>query len=290
MNQANREETVRITENDLPQEFILKFLGQHEANGLWGIKHTREPVDIMVKHAKTNELSLPIVQVVITKEGIFMSPILSKLENPIEGNHSLTKIAGKRDTEKSCTYPRLQTSDMRTETERTVPSLLKMVKKSSAYCEIKNSDVSNRNPGKVTKSSGKFAFCVNKKHEENKYARPITDLQLLERFSTFDWGKTGIFFFGIDTISYGVQDLIFTRVFSLIVVLDRRTRQITGANTSFMCHAFVCESRSTARRVTYALAAAFQVPRYLPFPRALIHYDESQKLISILSFRLTEGQ
>lgn len=60
--------------------------------------------------------------------------------------------------------------------------------------------------------------------------------------------------FTIDTISYGVQDLVYTRVFSMIVVTD--TTLDNGI--PFVCHSFVCESRNQARQITYALAAAFQ--------------------------------
>lgn len=60
--------------------------------------------------------------------------------------------------------------------------------------------------------------------------------------------------FNVDVISYGVQDIIYTRVFSMIVVKDGDLKE----GTPFTCHAFVCESRNQARQLTYALAAAFQ--------------------------------
>lgn len=60
--------------------------------------------------------------------------------------------------------------------------------------------------------------------------------------------------FRVDTISYGVQDLVYTRVFSMIVVKEADLKE----GTPFMCHAFVCESRNQARQLTYALAAAFK--------------------------------
>lgn len=60
--------------------------------------------------------------------------------------------------------------------------------------------------------------------------------------------------FTVDTISYGVQDLVYTRVFSMIVVKEDNLKD----GVPFICHAFVCESRNQARQVTYALAAAFQ--------------------------------
>lgn len=59
----------------------------------------------------------------------------------------------------------------------------------------------------------------------------------------------------IDQISYGVQDLVYTRVFAMIVVKD--DSQLRSENP-FEVHAFVCDSRAMARRLTYALAASFQ--------------------------------
>ncbi|XP_070500500.1 low density lipoprotein receptor adapter protein 1 [Chironomus tepperi] len=59
----------------------------------------------------------------------------------------------------------------------------------------------------------------------------------------------------IDQISYGVQDLVYTRVFAMIVVKDES--QLRSENP-FEVHAFVCDSRAMARRLTYALAASFQ--------------------------------
>lgn len=44
----------------------------------------------------------------------------------------------------------------------------------------------------------------------------------------------------IDTISYGVQDLVYTRVFAMIVVKDNFN--IKDPNP-FEVHAFVCDSR-----------------------------------------------
>ncbi|PSN46813.1 hypothetical protein C0J52_11192 [Blattella germanica] len=67
-------------------------------------------------------------------------------------------------------------------------------------------------------------------------------------------GEEIVKFHAIDTISYGVQDLVYTRVFSMIVV--REMGDLKGQHP-FECHAFVCESRNSARKLTYALAAAF---------------------------------
>lgn len=57
----------------------------------------------------------------------------------------------------------------------------------------------------------------------------------------------------IDCISYGVQDLVYTRVFCCVLV-----SRSDAPGPPFRCHAFVCESRAAARGLTYALAAAFQ--------------------------------
>ena len=75
-----------------------------------------------------------------------------------------------------------------------------------------------------------------------------------------------------DTISYGVQDLVYTRVFAMIVVRPRpepRTKEAakeTADQNPFQCLAFVCDSRQTARRLTFALAAAFKVSALFSFP------------------------
>lgn len=58
-------------------------------------------------------------------------------------------------------------------------------------------------------------------------------------------------FYSTDSISYGVQDLVYTRVFAIIVVKD-------DSLNPFEVHAFVCDNRQTARKLTFALAAAFQ--------------------------------
>nr|CAD7586228.1 unnamed protein product [Timema genevievae] len=65
-------------------------------------------------------------------------------------------------------------------------------------------------------------------------------------------------FHAIDTVSYGVQDLVYTRVFSMIIVRETGGGGGSAAQVHpFECHAFVCDSRDSARRLTYALAAAF---------------------------------
>lgn len=61
----------------------------------------------------------------------------------------------------------------------------------------------------------------------------------------------------IDSISYGVQDLVYTRVFAMIVVKDEHANA-NKIEHPFDVHAFVCDSRAMARRLTYALAASFQ--------------------------------
>ncbi|EEB10322.1 hypothetical protein Phum_PHUM034370 [Pediculus humanus corporis] len=180
------EDDVKVTENDLPQEFILKLLGQHEARGLWGIKHTREPVDFMVKHAKTHELSLPIVQLIITKEGIFMTPIVKKTINGQDGggdgggdgakegkNETIRKMIERHHSEKSFVLNlRTRSNEIHKTTDRG-----QKIKQNNPISNLIRDDVST--------------YVV----------KPATNLQLLEKFSIFDWKTTGIFFFGIDTIS-----------------------------------------------------------------------------------------
>lgn len=66
--------------------------------------------------------------------------------------------------------------------------------------------------------------------------------------------KQKTIFHSIDTVSYGVQDMVYTRVFCMIIVKENNVK----GEGPFECHAFVCDSRNTVRKLTYALAAAFQ--------------------------------
>ncbi|CAK9833609.1 hypothetical protein ANTRET_LOCUS10263 [Anthophora retusa] len=136
---------------DLPQVFQVKYLGSHDARGLWGIKHTRRPVDNMVAAAKalpTNTM-LPLIKLIVSQEGVTLLPLEKRKQDP-----SFTRM------------------------------------------------------------------------------------------------------YAIETISYGVQDLVYTRVFSMIVVRETENfRRITP----FECHSFVCESKHHAKQLTYALATAFEI-------------------------------
>ncbi|XP_022653713.1 uncharacterized protein LOC111273178 [Varroa jacobsoni] len=56
-------------------------------------------------------------------------------------------------------------------------------------------------------------------------------------------------FYPIECISYGVQDVSYAKIVAMIIVSDKGP---------FECHAFVCESKDSARRLTLTLAAAFR--------------------------------
>ncbi|XP_077289384.1 uncharacterized protein LOC143913453 [Arctopsyche grandis] len=146
---AEEDSVVRL--EDLPITFQVKYLGSQNAGGLWGIKHTRKPVDNMVNDAKNLPPSqiLPIVKLTVSTAGVQINSI---------GSH-------------------------------------------------KKESVRTQNT------------------------------------------------FKIESISYGVQDLIYTRVFSMIIVRDA---EAVKNQIPFECHAFVCDSKNAARKLTYALAAAFQ--------------------------------
>lgn len=65
--------------------------------------------------------------------------------------------------------------------------------------------------------------------------------------------------FAIESISYGVQDIKYTRVFAMIVVQDKKKVAHDANGAPFRCHAFVCDSRETAKKLTMELAKAFEV-------------------------------
>ncbi|XP_069119629.1 uncharacterized protein [Argopecten irradians] len=58
----------------------------------------------------------------------------------------------------------------------------------------------------------------------------------------------------IDFISYGVQDIKFWKVFTFIVVSELSSRAKTTE-----CHAVLCDSDATARKMALSLAASFNV-------------------------------
>ncbi|CAH0387547.1 unnamed protein product [Bemisia tabaci] len=139
-----------LIKEDLPGSFLVKYLGTRESRGLWGIKHTRKPVDAMVAAAKEPGVALPMLTLTVQKEGIRIQDAAA----PAQGPHQ---------------------------------------------------------------------------------------------------------FYPIETISYGVQDLVYTRVFAMIIVKDVLSHRARDAGHPFVCHAFVCESRQVARKLTYTLATAFQL-------------------------------
>ncbi|KAL7733674.1 hypothetical protein ACLKA6_005120 [Drosophila palustris] len=142
---ANSDLDSQVNVEDLPITFKVKYIGSEASRGLWGIKYTRRPVDIMVGVAK----NLPANKV--------------------------------------------------------LPN-----------CDLKVS------------TSGVQLEIISPKASINNWSYPI------------------------DTISYGVQDLVYTRVFAMIVVKDESSPH------PFEVHAFVCDSRAMARKLTFALSAAFQ--------------------------------
>merc|ERR1719187_52381 len=130
--------------SSLPQDFLVKYLGKKDARGLWGIKHTRKPVDDLVALARGMKTGaqLPFLQLSVSEQGVLVT------SHP----HNL-----------------------------------------------------------------------NQEFEKGLYS--------------------------IDTISYGVQDLVYTRVFAMIVVKETPDVRIevNSRTHPFECHAFVCDSRSNAR-------------------------------------------
>merc|ERR1719323_1303292 len=67
-----RTETIKRNPDTLPQEFVVKYLGKKEARGLWGIKHTRKPVDDMVGLARGLQpgTPLPYLQLSVSERGV----------------------------------------------------------------------------------------------------------------------------------------------------------------------------------------------------------------------------
>lgn len=62
---------------DLPQNFSVRYLGFREAKGLWGIKHTRKPVDVMVANVKESKSDLHVVKLILAKDGCKLESIFN---------------------------------------------------------------------------------------------------------------------------------------------------------------------------------------------------------------------
>lgn len=63
----------------------------------------------------------------------------------------------------------------------------------------------------------------------------------------------------IECISYGVQDVSYSKVVAMIVVRESASASLHHQHEHpFRCHAFVCESKAVAKRLTLTLAAAFR--------------------------------
>lgn len=64
---------------ELPQCFHVRYLGFRSAQGLWGIKYTRNPVDDMVANVKACQEKLHLMKFFVKKNGC-------KLESVYNGN------------------------------------------------------------------------------------------------------------------------------------------------------------------------------------------------------------
>ena len=58
------------------KDFLVKYLGAKPARGLWGIKHTRKPVDDLVGLARGlgAGAALPYLQLSVCQRGVLVSP------------------------------------------------------------------------------------------------------------------------------------------------------------------------------------------------------------------------
>lgn len=112
-----------------------------------------------------------------------------------------------------------------------------------------NTNISSRFKVTVAKNlppNRTLPFCSLSVRTDGVSIETLPSSSTAASISTLKWS--------IDSISYGVQDLVYTRVFAMIVVKDESVRN----EHPFEVHAFVCDSRAMARRLTYALAASFQ--------------------------------
>ena len=75
-------------------------------------------------------------------------------------------------------------------------------------------------------------------HPLNRSRLPVHDLGLLP----------------LEFVSYAVQDTRYSRIFAFILV-----RELSSRNRSTECHAYLCDSAVSARRLAQSLALAFRL-------------------------------
>jgi len=81
------------------QRFVVKYLGYRETSDLWGIKHTRDPVDQMVIEAKRSlsanpDKGLALLKLQVDQDGIHVSPMPQNI-NPFfpKGKFAIENIS-----------------------------------------------------------------------------------------------------------------------------------------------------------------------------------------------------
>lgn len=64
---------------ELPQCFNVRYLGFRDADGLWGIKYTRKPVDNMVAAVKTSNSknNLHLIKFIVTQKGCKLESVFN---------------------------------------------------------------------------------------------------------------------------------------------------------------------------------------------------------------------
>lgn len=87
LNKRNTNYQTVASVTKLPQNFECKYIGKTKCQGLWGLKHIREPVDFLVKKAKRLRSleDLVDVEALVTEKGIYIvqktKPVLTKEKN-----------------------------------------------------------------------------------------------------------------------------------------------------------------------------------------------------------------
>ncbi|XP_055332964.1 uncharacterized protein LOC129584697 [Paramacrobiotus metropolitanus] len=85
--------------------------------------------------------------------------------------------------------------------------------------------------------------------EPGVYLRQLSPVRATETSKEIDLGKKPI-----ERISYGVQDVLFPRIFAMISIKEKSVID----DRPFDCYVFLCENRIQSRKMAYCLAKAFK--------------------------------
>ncbi len=73
----------------LPQAFLCKYIGKTRCSGLWGVRHTRQPIETLINTAKRLKSvdEMPTVEALVSEKGIYVVQKNTAMAAPNNSNN-----------------------------------------------------------------------------------------------------------------------------------------------------------------------------------------------------------